>query len=153
MLQRIEDWTDAYNNGGKFQPVTASRLSRVSWLGFFTRPRPSRAAPTWILPMVPATETGWIYSGQTIRQGAWSCPSMADHGCGLMQLLVASGGRAACPWLCRGVPSYTVCPAIRVGGIAREIGEAITFAASRVEGSIRLIGHSEGGHLVSRMAE
>lgn len=49
------------------------------------------------------------------------------------------------------LPSYTLCPDIRIGGITAEIGKAISLAASRVDGPIRLTGHSAGGHLASRM--
>ena len=49
------------------------------------------------------------------------------------------------------MPSYTLCPDIRIAGIAREIGLAIVEAGSRVDGPIRLTGHSAGGHLVARM--
>ncbi|WP_419911391.1 alpha/beta hydrolase [Hoeflea sp.] len=49
------------------------------------------------------------------------------------------------------LPSYTLCPDIRIAGITEEIGEAVTAAARRVGGPIRLIGHSAGGHLVTRM--
>ncbi|MBR1282017.1 alpha/beta hydrolase [Bradyrhizobium sp. AUGA SZCCT0177] len=49
------------------------------------------------------------------------------------------------------MPSYTLCPAVRVADITREIAAAITQAASMVEGPIFLTGHSAGGHLVTRM--
>jgi arylformamidase len=49
------------------------------------------------------------------------------------------------------MPSYTLCPQIRIGGIVEEIGQAITAAAGMVTGPIRLVGHSAGGHLVTRM--
>ncbi len=49
------------------------------------------------------------------------------------------------------MPSYTLCPDIRIGGIVREVGSAIEAAAGMVGGPIRLTGHSAGGHLVSRM--
>lgn len=48
------------------------------------------------------------------------------------------------------LPSYTLCPDIRIAGIVREIGEAIGFAAQQVEGPVYLAGHSAGGHLVTR---
>jgi arylformamidase len=48
------------------------------------------------------------------------------------------------------LPSYTLCPEIRIGGIAREIGAAIDFTAKQIEGPIHLAGHSAGGHLVCR---
>ncbi|MEM7178816.1 MAG: alpha/beta hydrolase [Pseudomonadota bacterium] len=49
------------------------------------------------------------------------------------------------------IPGYTLCPDIRLTGIGRQIGAAITAAASLVTGPIRLSGHSAGGHLVARM--
>jgi acetyl esterase/lipase len=49
------------------------------------------------------------------------------------------------------MPGYTLCPQIRVSGITRQIGAAITAAARALGGPIRLAGHSAGGHLVTRM--
>lgn len=49
------------------------------------------------------------------------------------------------------MPSYTLCPEVRIGEIVREIAAAIGKAASLVEGPVMLTGHSAGGHLVSRM--
>jgi len=50
------------------------------------------------------------------------------------------------------MPSYTLCPQIRIAGIAEEIAAAIGEAAKLVDGPLMLTGHSAGGHLVSRMA-
>lgn len=50
------------------------------------------------------------------------------------------------------MPTYTLCPDIRIGGITREIAGAVACAAGAVPGPIRLAGHSAGGHLVTRMA-
>jgi arylformamidase len=49
------------------------------------------------------------------------------------------------------LPSYTLAPEARIAEISREIGAAITHAATLVP-PIRLAGHSAGGHLVTRMA-
>ncbi|MCR9123979.1 MAG: alpha/beta hydrolase [Phyllobacteriaceae bacterium] len=49
------------------------------------------------------------------------------------------------------LPSYTLTPDIRIAGITAQIGRALTVAAERVAGPIRLSGHSAGGHLVTRM--
>ena len=49
------------------------------------------------------------------------------------------------------MPSYTLCPDIRISGITKEIATAIVVAASQVDGPLRLTGHSAGGHLVTRM--
>ncbi|MEM7744966.1 MAG: alpha/beta hydrolase [Pseudomonadota bacterium] len=50
------------------------------------------------------------------------------------------------------IPSYTLCPAIRISGITQQIAEMIEHAADTVPGPVRIAGHSAGGHLASRMA-
>ncbi|MES0881892.1 alpha/beta hydrolase [Roseibium sp. SCP14] len=49
------------------------------------------------------------------------------------------------------LPSYDLAPHVRIADITQQIGSAINLAASRVEGPVRLSGHSAGGHLVTRM--
>src|SRR5918996_1039250 len=49
------------------------------------------------------------------------------------------------------MPSYTLCPAVRISEITREIASAVERAAAMVEGPLFLTGHSAGGHLVTRM--
>lgn len=49
------------------------------------------------------------------------------------------------------MPSYTLCPEIRVSGIVREMSAAIEEAARIIAGPIRLTGYSAGGHLATRM--
>lgn len=49
------------------------------------------------------------------------------------------------------MPSYTLCPDIKVSGITKEVGAAITHAAKLFKGDIYIVGHSAGGHLASRM--
>lgn len=49
------------------------------------------------------------------------------------------------------MPSYDLCPAVRITDIGNQIAAAIAFAAGRVLGPIRLTGHSAGGQLVARM--
>jgi acetyl esterase/lipase len=49
------------------------------------------------------------------------------------------------------MPSYTLCPAVRISEITREIAAAVERAAAMVEGPLFLTGHSAGGHLVTRM--
>lgn len=49
------------------------------------------------------------------------------------------------------MPTYTLCPAIRVSGIVAEMARAVEAAAAMVEGPVRLAGHSAGGHLATRM--
>jgi arylformamidase len=49
------------------------------------------------------------------------------------------------------MPSYTLCPDVRIADITREVAAAIARAAAMVEGPLLLTGHSAGGHLVTRM--
>ena len=49
------------------------------------------------------------------------------------------------------LPSYTLAPQARISTITRQFAAAVQFAAGRIGGSLRLAGHSAGGHLVSRM--
>ena len=49
------------------------------------------------------------------------------------------------------MPMYTLAPENRIAEITVEIGSAIEAAAKEIDGPIRLIGHSAGGHLVTRM--
>ncbi len=49
------------------------------------------------------------------------------------------------------VPSYPLCPQVRIGEITVAIGAALNHAARRVAGPIVACGHSAGGHLAARM--
>jgi acetyl esterase/lipase len=49
------------------------------------------------------------------------------------------------------MPSYTLAPEARIGAIGRQIAQAITAAAKKVDGPIAISGHSAGGQLAARM--
>jgi len=49
------------------------------------------------------------------------------------------------------IPSYTLAPAARINEITIQISEAIKYVAHKFDGPIRIIGHSAGGHLATRM--
>lgn len=51
------------------------------------------------------------------------------------------------------MPSYDLCPKVRIADITRQIAAAVTAAAGMVAGPIALAGHSAGGHLVARMLQ
>lgn len=48
------------------------------------------------------------------------------------------------------LPSYTLAPDASLTQMTEQIARAIEFAAAKIDGPIRLAGHSAGGHLVSR---
>lgn len=50
------------------------------------------------------------------------------------------------------IPSYDLCPQVRVSTITKQVTKAVQFAATLVDGPIRLTGHSAGGQLVARLA-
>lgn len=49
------------------------------------------------------------------------------------------------------MPTYRLCPDVRIAEITVDIGRAIELIAERYAGPIRLTGHSAGGHLAVRM--
>ncbi len=48
-------------------------------------------------------------------------------------------------------PGYTLAPEARVADIARQVGRAVAAAAGLVAGPIRLVGHSAGGQMATRL--
>lgn len=51
------------------------------------------------------------------------------------------------------MPSYDLCPDVRITDITRQIAQAVECAASEVAGPILIAGHSAGGHLSARMMD
>lgn len=49
------------------------------------------------------------------------------------------------------LPSYDLCPSVRISEITLQIAQAVQKVAQMVAGPIALTGHSAGGHLVARM--
>lgn len=62
---------------------------------------------------------------------------------------LAHGARAQ-GWVVA-IPSYSLCPEVKISEITEEIATAIEYLAAQIKGPIRLVGHSAGGHLVARM--
>ena len=50
------------------------------------------------------------------------------------------------------LPSYDLCPTVRIHQITDQIAQALEVIGARIAGPITLVGHSAGGHLVARMA-
>lgn len=150
MFHRIEDWSDAYANGPNI-------AGGDRWPELWVEP-----AREFRERMAGRAQINLAY-GNGERGGFdlfWPAGSPRGlvvfvHGGFWIRLDKSFWSHFAQGPLAHGyavaIPSYTLCPAIRVGGITREIGKAVEAAAAMVEGPIRLIGHSAGGHLVSRM--
>lgn len=49
------------------------------------------------------------------------------------------------------MPSYDLCPSVRIADITGQIAQAVQAIAAAVPGPVALAGHSAGGHLVARM--
>lgn len=49
------------------------------------------------------------------------------------------------------MPSYPLCPEVRVRDIVRSAAQALEQVAGEIAGPVRLAGHSAGGHVVSRL--
>lgn len=62
-----------------------------------------------------------------------------------------AAGAAARGWAVA-LPSYSLCPEVRIAEITRQAGRAVAAAAEQVAGPIVLAGHSAGGQLVTRLA-
>ena len=51
------------------------------------------------------------------------------------------------------MPSYDLCPDVRISQITGQVARALTHVAGRTQGPIALAGHSAGGHLVARIMD
>lgn len=148
----IEDWNDAYTNGahiaggdsypGRWAEAAATFRDRIGDIGSARLDLSYGSQPRNRIDLFLPAEKPWglfvfVHGGYWMRfdKSSWS------H---LAEGAVRRGFAVA-------MPSYTLCPDIGIAGIAREIAEAISFAAQKIEGPVYLAGHSAGGHLVSRM--
>lgn len=61
-----------------------------------------------------------------------------------------AAGAVAQGWVVA-MPSYDLCPAVRIAGITQQIAQAVMHVAEQTKGPLSLAGHSAGGHLVARM--
>ncbi|MDO1580532.1 alpha/beta hydrolase [Rhizobium oryzicola] len=152
IFHRIEDFNDAYTNGanipqGERWPEAWVAPAKAYRETMFAKGQArldlaygknSRNRLDLFLPQsTPLGLVVFVHGGywQALDKSYWS------H---LAAGAVESGYAVA-------MPSYTLCPDARVGGIVTEIGQALTAAAAMLDGPLHLTGHSAGGHLVTRM--
>lgn len=152
ILHQISDWNDAYANGANIpggdrwpaawvQPAQGYRDELLgsgrATLDISYGERPRNRFDLFLPQGKPAGLVVFVHGGfwRALDKSFWS------H---LARGAVDNGYAVA-------MPSYTLCPEVRISEITREIGAAVGQAASMVEGPLCLTGHSAGGHLVTRM--
>lgn len=148
----IADWDDAYANGPNIprgeawpaawmEPASAFREKLAgegrAELDREYGPRPRNRFDLFLPQGEPKGIVVYVHGGFWLRfdKSLWS---HFASGC------VEAGYAVA-------MPSYTLCPEVRIADITVEVGQAITAAAKLIAGPIYLAGHSAGGHLVTRM--
>ncbi|MFK7855312.1 MAG: alpha/beta hydrolase [Granulosicoccus sp.] len=146
------DWDDAFDNTGY---ISGSALMAERWVSLSAEYRQAMLAKD-------CAELDLAYSdGPRNQYDLFKCEQSNN---GLVVFI--HGGywhkldRSYWSFIARGplehgwnvaIPSYTLAPEAPISHITQEVAKAITMAAQQLDGPIRLIGHSAGGHLVSRM--
>ncbi|MCY4300773.1 MAG: alpha/beta hydrolase [Aestuariivita sp.] len=143
------DWEDAFTNvdyipdGRRYPDRWAERAAafRANWDGLLDLVYGEHPRERFDLFFPKGKPKGLIV---IVHGGYWIAfdkNSWSDLGAGPLSL----GWSVA-------LPSYTLAPAVSIPEITEQIGRAISVMAAKIDGPIRLIGHSAGGHLVARMA-
>ncbi len=149
---RITDWDDAYENGGN---IPGGTRWPAAWVEPAERMRATLAAEGRARLDLAYGEGERNRLDLFLPEGTPRGLVVYVHGGFWLRLDKSFWSHLAAGPLAHGyavaMPSYTLCPAIRIGGIVREVAAAIETAAGLVAGDLRLIGHSAGGQLVSRM--
>lgn len=149
---RIEDWDDAYANG-----VNIPRGERWpdAWLERARPFRAERAAAGRARLDLAYGEGPRHRFDMFVPEGEAKGLVVFIHGGFWMKLDGSCLSHLAAGPLAHGhavaMPSYTLCPSIRISGIVGEVAAAVEAAAGMVAGPVRLTGHSAGGHLATRM--
>lgn len=134
---QITDWDDAYSNGAYIE--NADEIV-AGWAA-----RARKMVPDEVLPGVDLYLPEGDAQGLTVfvHGGYWMAFSARDFA------HLAAGPCAAGQAVA--MVSYTLAPNARIAEITTEVARAVCVAAERIDGPIRLAGHSAGGHLVTRM--
>lgn len=152
ILHRVDDWDDAYANGAN---IPASDRWPGEW---------DAAAKAYRTTLATGgrAKLDLAYGGGERHRFDLFLPAGRPQGL----VVFVHGGywmrfdKSTWSHLARGavegghavaMPTYTLCPQVRIADITAEIGRAVSKAADMVDGPIRLTGHSAGGHLVTRM--
>lgn len=148
----IADWDDAYNNRAHIEGAEAFPVKWAALAQDFRK----------MMSRKGLAKLDLAYGGEERERLDFFYPEGAPRGLavfahgGYWKMFDKSvwshlaAGPLALGWaVC--IPSYTLAPQARISHITRQFARAVEFAAERIDGPIRLAGHSAGGHLVSRM--
>ena len=147
-MGRVPDLTEAYSNaafiaGGTEYPdrwATYAATFRSVIPGVYDLPYGHGKRERFDLIGKPKAKGLVIF----IHGGYWKA---FDHS--LWTHLAA--GAVASGWAFA-LPSYDLCPQVRIGDITAQVARAVDAIAGQVAGPVVLVGHSAGGHLVARLA-
>jgi arylformamidase len=150
----ITDWDDAYANGAhieaaesypprwaeaaeRFRSEMAGRQQLESDIPYGERERERERFDLFRPPGEPLGLVVFVHGGywRAFDKSIWSHLAAGS---------IERGWAVA-------MPSYDLAPSVSISEITRQVGCAIVEAAARIDGPIRLGGHSAGGHLVTRM--
>jgi len=149
---RVSDWDDAYANG-----VNIARGDRwpAAWVGPAETFRNALSAAGRARLDLAYGERPRNRLDLFLPEGVPKGLVVFVHGGFWLQLDKSVWSHLAAGSVARGyavaMPSYTLCPEVRIADIGKEVAAAVTEAAGLVDGPLMLTGHSAGGHLVSRM--
>lgn len=150
MSEKVIDWDDAFANSAyipgseklpgiwaaeamAYRTKHASRIEELSY-----GPDPRHRIDLILPDQRPKGLVVFIHGGYWIGYGKSDWTHFAE-------------GARALGWAVA-LPQYILAPQASLTKITRDVGKAISVAAAKVEGPIRVMGHSAGGHLAARMA-
>jgi acetyl esterase/lipase len=152
LFYRVEDWSDAYTNGAH---IAGGDRWPAAWVEPAQNFREAMSASGQAKLDVVYAEGSRNRFDLFLPKGTPRGLVVFVHGGYWLALDKSFWSHLAAGPIAYGyavaMPSYTLCPEIRITGITREIGAAISAAAAMVPGPILLTGHSAGGHQVTRM--
>jgi len=152
MNTMITDWDDAYANGAH---IEAAESYPPRWVAAAEQYRREMAERQQLEADIPYGERERERFDLFRPQGEPLGLAVFVHGGYWRAFDKSVWSHLAAAAIERGwalaMPSYDLAPSVSIAAITRQIGAAIGEAAARVDGPIRLGGHSAGGHLVTRM--
>lgn len=150
-LERIDDWSDAYENRAYVDdfsqyPPRWERMSAAFLDCIGSRAQkgvPYGAGPRQYVDLFhpEGVPHGLVY---LIHGGYWRTLSPRDFS-------YLARGAVARGWMVA-MPAYRLAPDASIPTIVEDVGAGLALAAGRVAGPIVLAGHSAGGHLACRLA-